>query len=102
MPGCCRWAAGPGPAAAGPGPAAARPRFSLVVLHDGEAALNDRVSDPFLPIIGALNSYLHAYHMYRAEALRVTGTAAGRGRAYFRAEPRRPIGGRLDSDSATP
>jgi hypothetical protein len=32
----------------------------------------DRVRDPFRPIIGALNSYLHAYHMYRAEALRVT------------------------------
>ena len=31
----------------------------------------DRVRDPFRPIIGALNSYLHAYHMYRAEALRV-------------------------------
>jgi hypothetical protein len=25
--------------------------------------------DPFPPIIRALNSYLHAYHMYRAEAL---------------------------------
>ena len=39
-----------------------------------EAALacDDRVNDPFPPIIGALNSYLHAYHMYRAEALRVT------------------------------
>ena len=24
---------------------------------------------PFPPIIRALNSYLHAYHMYRAEAL---------------------------------
>jgi len=31
----------------------------------------DRVRDPFRPIIGAINSYLHAYHMYRAEALRV-------------------------------
>ncbi len=31
--------------------------------------LVDRISDPFWPIIGALNSYLHAYHMYRAEAL---------------------------------
>ena len=43
-------------------------------LSHSEAALagDDRVSDPFLPIIGALNSYLHAYHMYRAEALRVT------------------------------
>ena len=38
----------------------------------GEAALDDRVSDPFRPIIRALISYLHAYHMYRAEALRVT------------------------------
>ena len=25
--------------------------------------------DPFPPIIRALNSYLHAYHMYGAEAL---------------------------------
>ncbi len=31
----------------------------------------DRVRDPFRPIIGAINLYLHAYHMYRAEALRV-------------------------------
>ena len=37
-----------------------------------QARQRDRVSDPFPPIIGALNSYLHAYHMYRAEALRVT------------------------------
>jgi hypothetical protein len=37
-----------------------------------QARPRDRVSDPFPPIIGALNSYLHAYHMYRAEALRVT------------------------------
>ena len=27
--------------------------------------------DPFRPIIGAINAYLHAYHMYRAEALRM-------------------------------
>ena len=32
--------------------------------------MGNRISDPFRPIIGALNSYLHAYHMYRAEALR--------------------------------
>ena len=31
----------------------------------------DRVKDPFRPIIGAINEYLHAYHMYRAEALTV-------------------------------
>ena len=31
----------------------------------------DRVRDPFRPIIGAINAYLHAYHMYRAEALRM-------------------------------
>ena len=37
-----------------------------------QARPRDRVSDPFPPIIGALNSYLHAYHMYRAEALRET------------------------------
>ena len=37
-----------------------------------QARPRDRISDPFPPIIGALNSYLHAYHMYRAEALRVT------------------------------
>ena len=30
----------------------------------------DRVREPFKAIIGALNKYLHAYHMYRAEALR--------------------------------
>ena len=36
-----------------------------------QARPRDRISDPFRPIIGALNSYLHAYHMYRAEALRV-------------------------------
>ena len=36
-----------------------------------QARPRDRISDPFPPIIGALNSYLHAYHMYRAEALRV-------------------------------
>ena len=28
-----------------------------------------RRRDPFRPIIGALNEYLHAYHMYRTEAL---------------------------------
>ena len=37
-----------------------------------QARPRDRISDPVLvpfpPIIGALNSYLHAYHMYRAEA----------------------------------
>ncbi len=37
----------------------------------GQQRTYDRVSDPFRPIIGALNLYLHAYHMYRAEALRV-------------------------------
>jgi hypothetical protein len=31
----------------------------------------DRVKDPFRPIIGAINAYLQAYHMYRAEALRM-------------------------------
>ena len=36
-----------------------------------QARPRDRISDPFRPIIGALNSYLHAYHMYRADALRV-------------------------------
>ena len=34
--------------------------------------MSRRHGDPFRPIIGALNSYLHAYHMYRAEALRET------------------------------
>jgi hypothetical protein len=33
-----------------------------------QARPRDRISDPFRPIIGALNSYLHAYHMFRAEA----------------------------------
>ena len=36
-----------------------------------QAHARDRVKDPFRPIIGAINEYLHAYHMYRAEALRV-------------------------------
>ena len=29
------------------------------------------MKDPFRPIIGGINEYLHAYHMYRAEALTV-------------------------------
>jgi hypothetical protein len=37
-----------------------------------QARPRDRISDPFGPIIEALNSYLHAYHMYRAESLRGT------------------------------
>jgi hypothetical protein len=36
-----------------------------------QARPRDRVRDPFRPIIGAINAYLHAYHMYRAEALRM-------------------------------
>jgi hypothetical protein len=35
----------------------------------------DKVREPFKLIIPALNKYLHAYHMYRAEALRVTEIA---------------------------
>ncbi len=31
----------------------------------------DRVRYLFRPIIGVINLYLHAYHMYRTEALRV-------------------------------
>ena len=42
---------------------------SLLLTKTAGAAL--AAGDPFQPIIGALNSYLHAYHMYRAEALRV-------------------------------
>ena len=52
-----------------------RRRFVQCTSGAREAALDDRVSDPFRPIIGALNSCLHAYYMYRAEALRVTVTA---------------------------
>ena len=40
---------------------------SLLLTKTAGAAL--AAGDPFPPIIGALNSYLHAYHMYRAEAL---------------------------------
>jgi hypothetical protein len=36
-----------------------------------QARPRDRVREPFRPIIGAINAYLHAYHMYRAEALRM-------------------------------
>ena len=34
-----------------------------------QVRLRDRVQDPFRPIIGAIQGYLRAYHMYRAEAL---------------------------------
>ena len=42
---------------------------SLLLTKTAGATL--AAGDPFPPIIGALNSYLHAYHtgMYRAEAL---------------------------------
>ena len=40
---------------------------SLLLTKTAGAAL--AAADPFPPIIGALNSYLHAYHMYRAEGL---------------------------------
>ena len=36
-----------------------------------QARLRDRVQDPFRPIIAAIQGYLRAYHMYRAEALTV-------------------------------
>jgi len=36
-----------------------------------QVRLRDRVQDPFRPIIGAIQGYLRAYHMYRAEALTV-------------------------------
>ena len=36
-----------------------------------QARLRDRVQDPFRPIIGAIQGYLRAYHVYRAEALTV-------------------------------
>jgi hypothetical protein len=35
------------------------------------ARLRDRVKDPFRPIIAAIQGYLRAYHMYRAEDLTV-------------------------------
>ena len=37
---------------------------SLLLTKTAGATL--AAGDPFPPIIGALNSYLHAYHMYRA------------------------------------
>ena len=36
-----------------------------------QARLRDRVQDPFRAIIGGIQGYLQAYHMYRAEALTV-------------------------------
>ena len=36
-----------------------------------QARLRDRVQDPFRPIIRAIQGYLRAYHVYRAEALTV-------------------------------
>ena len=36
-----------------------------------QVRLRDRVQDPFRRIIGAIQGYLRAYHMYRAEALTV-------------------------------
>ena len=42
-----------------------------VRLRDRQVRLRDRVQDPFRPIIGAIQGYLRAYHMYRAEALTV-------------------------------
>ena len=44
----------------------------LEAYNSRQVRARDRLSDPFRPIIGALNEYLHAYHMYRAEALSVT------------------------------
>ena len=43
----------------------------LEAYNGRQANPRDRVKDPFRPIIGAVNEYLHAYHMYRAEALTV-------------------------------
>jgi hypothetical protein len=43
----------------------------LKVHNHRQIRARDRVRDSFRPIIGGINSYLHAYHMYRAEALRV-------------------------------
>ena len=57
-------------------------RLALVFVLDGlgqpeleahnskQTRPQDRVREPFKAMIGALNKYLHAYHMYRAEALR--------------------------------
>ena len=42
---------------------------SLLLTKTASAGAALAAGDPFQPIIGALNSYLHAYHMYRAEAL---------------------------------
>jgi hypothetical protein len=43
-----------------------QPESLLLTKTAAGAAL--AAGDPFPPIIRALNSYLHAYHMYRAEA----------------------------------
>ena len=43
----------------------------LEAYNSRQAHARDRLNDPFRPIIGAINEYLHAYHMYRAEALAV-------------------------------
>jgi hypothetical protein len=48
----------------------------LEAYNGRQAHARDRLSDPFRPIIGGLNEYLHAYHMYRAEALSVTEIVA--------------------------
>ena len=44
----------------------------LEAYNSRQVRARDRLSDPVRPIIGALNEYLHAYHMYRAEAPSVT------------------------------
>ena len=44
----------------------------LEAYNSRQVRASDRLSDPFRPIIGALNEYLHAYHVYWAEALSVT------------------------------
>ena len=44
-------------------------RQELDRYNSQQARPRDRVKDPFRPIIGAINSYLRAYHVYRAEAL---------------------------------
>ena len=36
-----------------------------------QTRLRDRVQDPFRAVIGGIQGYLQAYHMYRAEALTV-------------------------------
>ena len=55
-----------------------------------QARLRDRVQDPFRPIIRAIQGYLLAYHVYRAEALTDSDRAGNQAARHH--EPRRAGG----------